>query len=107
MLRTDAGAAFFVLFGALALGDGQSISPAACERLAKSLSLPQATIRIAQVIGAGAFVPRGGERGAAEDAKRLPAFCRVALTIAPSPDSDIKSEVWLPTSGWNGKFLEV
>jgi feruloyl esterase len=29
------------------------------------------------------------------------------MTIAPSKDSDIKSEVWLPLSGWNGKFQEV
>ena len=27
--------------------------------------------------------------------------------MRPSPDSDIKIEVWLPASGWNGKFLAV
>jgi len=37
----------------------------------------------------------------------LPAFCRISLTIKPSSDSDIKSEVWLPMTGWNGKFLQV
>ena len=37
----------------------------------------------------------------------LPAFCRVSLTIKPTSDSDIKSEVWLPMGGWNGKFLQV
>jgi feruloyl esterase len=31
----------------------------------------------------------------------------VELTLRPSPDSDIKSEVWLPESGWNGKFQAV
>ena len=36
--------------------------------------------------------------------KRLPAFCRVIAEDKPTPDSDIKIEVWLPTSGWNGKF---
>ena len=36
-----------------------------------------------------------------------PAFCRVAATLKPSSDSDIKVEVWLPLSGWNGKFLGV
>jgi len=35
------------------------------------------------------------------------AFCRVAATLQPSGDSDIKIEVWLPLSGWNGKFLAV
>ena len=31
-------------------------------------------------------------------------FCRVALTLKPSSDSDIQVEVWLPAAGWNGKF---
>jgi len=38
----------------------------------------------------------------------LPAFCRVAATLTPSSDSDIKIEVWLPDSTtWNGKFQAV
>ncbi len=37
----------------------------------------------------------------------LPEFCRVAATLRPSPDSDIKIEVWMPASGWNGKFQAV
>ena len=37
----------------------------------------------------------------------LPSFCRVVLTLTPSSDSDIKSEVWLPLAGWNGKFQQV
>jgi feruloyl esterase len=37
----------------------------------------------------------------------LPSFCRVAATLTPSSDSDIKIEVWLPTSGWNNKFQAV
>lgn len=32
-------------------------------------------------------------------------FCRVAATLKPSGDSDIKIEVWLPLSGWNGKLM--
>ena len=32
--------------------------------------------------------------------------CRVSLTLRPSADSEIKSEVWLPpAAAWNGKFL--
>ena len=38
---------------------------------------------------------------------RLPEFCRVTATLTPSSDSDIKIEVWLPVSGWNGKFQAV
>jgi hypothetical protein len=34
-------------------------------------------------------------------------FCRVAATLCPSPDSDIKIELWLPTAHWNGKFQAV
>ena len=37
----------------------------------------------------------------------LPAFCRVAATLAPTSDSDIKIEVWLPLSGWNGRLQAV
>src|SRR5205807_3631689 len=35
------------------------------------------------------------------------AFCRVAATLKPTGDSDIKIEVWMPASGWNGKFQAV
>jgi feruloyl esterase len=31
----------------------------------------------------------------------------VQATLTPSADSDIKIEVWLPASGWNGKFQAV
>ena len=32
--------------------------------------------------------------------------CRVSLTLRPSADSEIKSEIWLPpAAAWNGKFL--
>jgi feruloyl esterase len=34
----------------------------------------------------------------------LPEFCRVAATLTPSPASEIRMEVWLPTRGWNGSF---
>jgi feruloyl esterase len=37
----------------------------------------------------------------------LPAFCRVVATAKPTADSNIGIEVWLPASGWNGKFLAV
>jgi feruloyl esterase len=38
---------------------------------------------------------------------RLPEFCRVAATLRPSPDSDIKIEVWMPSAQWNGRFQAV
>src|SRR5439155_105962 len=42
-----------------------------------------------------------------ETIKNLPAFCRVAATLTPTSDSEIKVEVWLPASGWNGKLQAV
>ena len=78
-----------------------------CESLA-SLKLPNTTITLAQTVGTGSFAPPAGRqgRGAAIYAE-LPSFCRVAATLAPSSDSDIKVEVWLPLSRWNGKFQAV
>ena len=34
-------------------------------------------------------------------------FCRIALTLRPSADSDIRVEVWMPSAQWNGKFQGV
>src|SRR4029079_19700207 len=53
---------------------------------------------------AGAATPAPG---AGQAYKGLLAFCRVATTLKPTSDSDIKVEVWLPASGWNGKFQAV
>ncbi|MFL5499972.1 MAG: tannase/feruloyl esterase family alpha/beta hydrolase [Gemmatimonadaceae bacterium] len=79
-----------------------------CGQLA-TLSFPNTTISNAQLVAAGAFrVPGGMRRASAEIFSafdRLPAFCRVQAVIAPSSDSHIEVEVWLPVSGWNGKFL--
>jgi feruloyl esterase len=77
---------------------------APCESLA-SLSLPDAKITMVQVVSAGTFSPPEGGRAAAY--KSVPEFCRVAATLAPSSDSDIKIEVWLPVSGWNRKLQAV
>jgi feruloyl esterase len=80
---------------------------ASCES-PPSLSLPHAMLTSAQAVGAGecAAPETGGRgRGPGDSFKDLPAFCRVAITVAPSADSDIKVEVWLPAAQWNGKFL--
>src|SRR6266404_4179071 len=88
-----------------------AIAATPCENLA-SLKLPETTITAAQSIAAGAFQPPAGSgpRGGAGPGaafKDLPAFCRVAATLKPSGDSDIKVEVWLPVSGWNGRLQSV
>jgi feruloyl esterase len=33
--------------------------------------------------------------------------CRVAATLKPSSDSEIKMELWMPVSKWNGKYQAV
>src|SRR5215471_19122939 len=70
-----------------------------CERLT-DLTLPHTTITAAQSVAAGSF-------GTGPAFKELPAFCRVAGVIKPTSDSEIKFEVWMPASGWNGKFEGV
>ena len=85
------------------------LDAASCESLA-SLALPQATVTAAEPIAAGAFVAPGTPppvTGRARVFTAAPAFCRVAATLTPTSDSDIKIEVWLPLSGWNGKFQAV
>jgi feruloyl esterase len=96
-----------LLFRAAGHSESLSAFAANCERLTSSIALPSTTVELAQVIPAGTFIPPSGGATAARAATSLPAFCRVALRIAPSSDSDIRSEIWLPVLGWNGKFLQV
>ena len=73
-----------------------------------SLKLPQTTITLAEVVSAGGFTRApSGRGGAAQAVRNAVAFCRVAATLTPTPDSDIKVEIWMPVAGWNGKFEAV
>jgi Tannase and feruloyl esterase len=38
---------------------------------------------------------------------QVPASCRVKLVLTPSTDSHIESEVWMPTTEWNGRLWSV
>ena len=96
--------------GVIALGMGANVEAAgrSCDSL-RTLTLEHATVTVAELVPAGGFRAPGGG-GNAQNAARfaaLPSFCRVAATLKPSGDSDIKIEVWLPASGWNGKFEAV
>jgi feruloyl esterase len=86
-----------------------SVSAASCESLS-TLALKDTTVTMAKLVPAGQFSLPGerqtGGRGG-NPYKDLPEFCRVAATLKPSSDSDIKIEVWLPANGWNGKFQAV
>jgi len=77
-----------------------------CDALAKT-SFPNATIDKVAAVPAGDFtLPANGE-SRAQTFRNLPAFCRIAATLKPTSDSDIKIEVWLPATNWNGKFQAV
>ena len=98
----------FAPYGAVGAGFTPPYAPPqSCEQLAQ-LALPHAQITSAQTVAAGTFTPPVGTppwmAGDPSFFKRLPAFCRVTATAKPSADSDIKIEVWMPASGWNGKF---
>src|SRR5579859_901656 len=93
---------------------------ATCKNLS-SLSLSDTTITMAQTVAPGAFAlpqdfagsascwlqPCPSSNGPGEVFKSLSTFCRVAATLKPTSDSDIKIEIWMPASGWNGKFIAV
>jgi feruloyl esterase len=44
---------------------------------------------------------------AAGPEEQLPVFCRVVAMLRPVPQSQIRIEVWLPETNWNGKLLGV
>jgi feruloyl esterase len=91
-----------LLIALISLAVRGNAAPASCESLA-TLRLPDTTITSAQQVAAGQFVPPGASAPPAS-VKNLPAFCRVQATVKPAKDSDIKMEVWLPLTGWNGKY---
>src|SRR5215470_54126 len=70
-----------------------SAAAATCESLS-GLALPDTTITAAEPIAAGTYTAPDGEVFA-----NLPAFCRIAATLTPTSDSNIKIEVWMPYSG--------
>ena len=92
-----------------------------CEQL-QSLKLPDTTITMVTTVPAGAFKNPAPPPAPQPDAidpppppppanatpQMLPAYCRLFATLKPSPDSDIKIEVWLPMgAAWNGKYQAV
>jgi hypothetical protein len=78
---------------------------ATCDSL-NALKIRATTITSANVVAPGAFLPAGVTEGTpdAQPYRNLPEFCRVQGVVAPSPDSHIEFEVWLPTHGWNRKY---
>ena len=76
---------------ACAAAPGVPASAGPCERL-RSIKLSGGEIT-------GAAIATDAQAGA---------YCRVTLHLAPTPDSSIRSELWLPVPArWNGKFQGV
>ena len=96
--------ACFVFMLASFIFTSSTVAAQTCEKLS-SLKLANTTITGAQPVAFGAFTPPAGSSAA--PFKDLPAFCRVSGVIKPTADSDIKFEVWMPASGWNGRFEGV
>jgi hypothetical protein len=95
-----------LIAGTAAVAAPAAHAAASCSSLATELQLKNATVTAAVEVPAGGFKPPGaGAGGPPMDFSSLPAFCRVAGTLHPTPDSDIRFEVWMPLSGWNGKFV--
>jgi len=97
-----------VILPALAYAAGADTPVKTCASM-KQLSLPHASITLAVTLDAGTFVPPDLKKDEKLPPlyKSTPAFCRVLATLNPTPDSDIKVEVWMPAKGWNGRFRGV
>ena len=79
----------------------------ACASLT-SLALPDTRITAASEYPAGVNpVPAPPRTTGALKSPLSVAVCRVQGTIRPTPVSNIRFELWLPVSGWNGKYNGV
>jgi feruloyl esterase len=95
-----AASMFFAALLASLVGIGATPAAAAtCGSLA-GLSLQDATITAVQSVAAGTYTAPDGEVFT-----NLPGFCRIAATLTPTSDSNIRIEVWMPSSSWNGRYL--
>jgi hypothetical protein len=82
----------------------EAAAASSCESL-NALKLPDTTISSAQAYQAGTFTPKTPY---SREQPAVPvAFCRVTGSIKPTSDSDIKFELWLPASGWTGRYESV
>jgi feruloyl esterase len=68
------------------------------------------SVTLAQPVAPGAFkapTGRAGGPGATNPYAPLMEFCRLAISLKPTPGSSINAEVWMPMAGWNGKLQVV
>src|SRR5690349_23174438 len=81
-----------------------ALADQACSRLL-ALKLPNTTIVSAISVPEGS-IPAPAIFGNSP-AVVAPARCEVQAITRPTKDSEIRLQVWLPASGWNGKYLQV
>jgi Tannase and feruloyl esterase len=56
----------------------------------------------------GLQLPHARVTAASEEAAGTLTACKIEVTAAPTPDSDIRIEVWIPDGdGWNGRYLQL
>jgi feruloyl esterase len=80
-----------------------------CESL-RSFEIENGTIATAELVPEGPFARaggRGGFGGRGGPSEPLPAHCRITMVLAPTTDSNINVELWMPAQNWNGRFLAV
>ncbi|MGH8186885.1 MAG: tannase/feruloyl esterase family alpha/beta hydrolase, partial [Steroidobacteraceae bacterium] len=71
-----------------------------CAKL-REQRLARASVVAADEIAGGSFV-------APDDARvGVPRFCRVQADARPTADSQIRFELWMPASGWNGRYYQL
>ena len=84
--------------------DQFAASPSKCAGL-KNLTIANTEITSAIDVAAGSFKVPPQEKVSYPIS--LPAFCRVQGILRPTKDSSIRFEVWMPISGWNGRFEQI
>jgi feruloyl esterase len=91
-----------ILLVSASLAHAATLSGTHCERLT-ALTIPNVSVLHATQVAAGTFTVPSSPR-----ALETPAFCRVEIEAHPTPDSNIRIEVWMPShEAWNGKFQGV
>ncbi|MGC1452822.1 MAG: tannase/feruloyl esterase family alpha/beta hydrolase [Candidatus Sulfotelmatobacter sp.] len=98
-----------ILAGFLLAASATALAADSCEKLTGTV-IPGAKITFADSVAAGTFAgPPAPFTGRDLTAlyKNVPAFCRVVAEAKPTEDSDIRIEVWMPVSGWNGKLQGI
>jgi feruloyl esterase len=97
-----ATAGAIVLCGTVAFATSTAHAQLACASLLTSFTYPNTTIT-------GATSSTGGAYCAPDTwhlcFTNLPPSCQVTAQMTPTPDSTINVTVWMPTQGYNGRYL--